>query len=92
MVTEAKTDLEGSLGDETAIHQTNCVTIAHEDGTFAQYMHLIPTIKDGQRVEAGELLGRLGGYTPKYGSHLHVTFYGTDKNKVITFLPEFSSD
>jgi murein DD-endopeptidase MepM/ murein hydrolase activator NlpD len=53
--------------------RANVVTVLHADGTFANYVHLSPQldVKVGQRVAAGDVLGKSGntGYTT--GPHLH---------------------
>jgi murein DD-endopeptidase MepM/ murein hydrolase activator NlpD len=58
--------------------KANTVSIVHDDGTVGEYAHLSPTaatIKPGQRVEAGQLIGYSGntGYTS--GPHLHFVVY-----------------
>jgi murein DD-endopeptidase MepM/ murein hydrolase activator NlpD len=54
--------------------KANTVAIVHDDGTVAEYAHLSPgpdSVRLGQRVKAGDLLGFSGntGYTS--GPHLH---------------------
>ena len=59
-------------------NKANTISIAHDDGTVAEYAHLSPRaapVKPGQRVEVGELIGYSGntGYTS--GPHLHFVVY-----------------
>jgi murein DD-endopeptidase MepM/ murein hydrolase activator NlpD len=53
--------------------RANIVIVLHDDGTFADYVHLSPNaaVKPGQRVAAGDRIGLSGntGYTT--GPHLH---------------------
>jgi murein DD-endopeptidase MepM/ murein hydrolase activator NlpD len=52
----------------------NVVYIEHSDGTLAMYAHMIPNsvlVKVGQRVAAGQQLGRLGNSGNSLAPHLH---------------------
>jgi len=55
------------------VNRANAVQVLHADGTWATYAHFAPGLEvaEGQRVEAGDLLGRSGntGYTTH--PHLH---------------------
>jgi murein DD-endopeptidase MepM/ murein hydrolase activator NlpD len=56
------------------IDKANTVAIVHDDGTVAEYAHLSPgpdSVKPGQRVAAGELLGYSGNTGYSSGPHLH---------------------
>jgi murein DD-endopeptidase MepM/ murein hydrolase activator NlpD len=61
------------LGSADPFRKGNAVTILHDDGTFADYLHLSPGIpvQEGKRVARGERLGLSGntGYTS--APHLH---------------------
>jgi murein DD-endopeptidase MepM/ murein hydrolase activator NlpD len=48
------------------------VTIEHEDGVRSMYAHLSEIlVKSGQRVEAGQVIGRMGSTGSANGAHLH---------------------
>lgn len=52
----------------------NFIMIRHDDGTLGHYCHLQKngaTVKPGQRVEAGEVIGRSGNTGFSSGPHLH---------------------
>ncbi len=53
------------------------VKIKHRDGSVTGYAHLAPSVKEGQRVEAGDPIGKSdgsGGGKGFTGPHLHFTF------------------
>jgi len=54
--------------------QANVVMVLHEDGTLAQYAHLMPggvAVRPGESVQAGKLLGYSGNTGLSDGPHLH---------------------
>ena len=52
------------------------VTIRHSDGTSSLYAHLSSTeVSDGQRVNAGDVVGRVGQTGRAFGPHLHFEVY-----------------
>lgn len=68
----------------------NWVKIQHDDGTVAIYGHFNnsqPMVSVGQRVEAGEAIGKLGSTGNSTGPHLHFELRG--KNGV-GYLDPFS--
>jgi murein DD-endopeptidase MepM/ murein hydrolase activator NlpD len=56
--------------------RANVVVVLHDDGSFASYVHLSPqaTVKPGQRVAVGDVLGKSGntGYTTEPQLHFDV--------------------
>ncbi|WP_133065293.1 transglycosylase SLT domain-containing protein [Virgibacillus profundi] len=52
----------------------NWVVIEQDDGTVAKYMHMLGDlrVKKGQRVDAGQQLGRVGSTGDSTGAHLHL--------------------
>lgn len=81
-------DIEGNVGDPIVAFgggrvsvapnngaAGNTVRIQHDDGSMTKYFHLDQfTVRDGQRVEAGDQIGTMGrsGNTPAQGdTHLH---------------------
>ena len=50
----------------------NFVKIINDDGTVCLYAHMEHTsVKVGQRVSKGQVIGRMGNSGNSYGGHLH---------------------
>jgi len=80
--------------DRKLAEKTNLVSIMHADGTFAQYVHLAPhsiPVHPGERVEAGQLIGKSGNSGFAGGPHLHFDLrrarIGANDNVVQESLP-----
>ncbi|TFH43752.1 MAG: M23 family metallopeptidase [Chrysiogenales bacterium] len=59
---------------EPMYYEGNFVVIDHGNGVFSHYMHLDGiTVKEGDRVRAGGLIGRVGSTGLSTASHLHVS-------------------
>jgi murein DD-endopeptidase MepM/ murein hydrolase activator NlpD len=60
--------------EEAYRNQANVVRVLHSDGTVGNYVHLMHegvAVKDGERVEAGKLIGYAGNTGMSSGPHLH---------------------
>lgn len=61
----------------------NIVTVAHDNGTVTRYMHLGKVnVRDGQRIDAGTILGTVGRTGNATGNTLHYEILPDGKNAV----------
>ena len=73
-VIETRDAFSEGRADRELAEKTNLVSIMHADGTFAQYAHLAPhsiPVRPGERVEAGQMIGKSGKSGYAGGPHLH---------------------
>jgi murein DD-endopeptidase MepM/ murein hydrolase activator NlpD len=71
-MTVAENDAGGA--DEAYRSKANVVRVLHADGTVGNYVHLMHegvAVKNGERVEAGKLIGYAGNTGMSSGPHLH---------------------
>ncbi|HHS95701.1 MAG TPA: M23 family metallopeptidase, partial [Phaeodactylibacter sp.] len=72
----------------------NYVIILHEDGSFAQYVHLKKEgvlVKPGQKVKAGELIAYSGNTGWSSGPHLHFEVFVPVPNGYMTLPTKFNT-
>jgi murein DD-endopeptidase MepM/ murein hydrolase activator NlpD len=69
------------------------IVIAHPDGTVSEYAHLATTfVREGQRVTAGQVIGRVGDTGLCTGPHLHLGMKKGGKFvNPLLFLPDVRS-
>ncbi len=73
--------------------RANQVRILHEDGTMALYAHLqleSVVVRPGQRVVAGEVLGRSGNTGYSSGPHLHFAIQRNAGGKLVSLPFRFA--
>ena len=75
LVMEAEDGYQGGGTDmEKYVHRANRVLLVHDDGRMTLYAHLEPgsvTVRAGDRVRRGQLIGRSGNTGFSSGPHLH---------------------
>lgn len=73
----------------------NYITVSHDDGTFAQYVHLRRSgskVKVGDYVEAGQIIGYSGNTGRTTGPHLHFMIYKPVFGALETIPTRFLND
>lgn len=52
----------------------NYIEIQHSDGTISRYMHMLNAspLREGERVGAGQVIGKVGSTGASTGNHLHL--------------------
>lgn len=77
---KGKVVLAGHEKDGFAVHG-NCLFIDHGQGVVSSYLHLSEiSVKEGQEVESGQLLGKVGDTGIATGPHLHFGIYVNGQN------------
>ena len=85
----------GSVSSKYFLDKANFLTVLHDDGTIASYVHILLgglMVKAGDRVEVGQSLARSGSTGYSSGPHLHFVIRKNIgmKQKSIPFM--FSSN
>ena len=89
IIIERKTDFVLNGTDNKYKTQANVIRILHKDGTIATYAHLefrTMKFKQGERVEAGQVIGRSGNTGYSTGPHLHFVVHA-NINMRLTSVP-----
>lgn len=77
---KGKVVLVGLEKNGFAVHG-NCIFIDHGQGVVSAYLHLSEVlIKEGQEIEAGQLIGKVGDTGIATGPHLHFGLYVNGEN------------
>ncbi|MDX1921161.1 MAG: M23 family metallopeptidase [Candidatus Caenarcaniphilales bacterium] len=77
---KGKVALVGIEKDGFAVHG-NCIFIDHGQGVVSAYLHLSEVlVKQGQEIQAGQLIGKVGDTGIATGPHLHFGIYVNGEN------------
>lgn len=74
IVADARDDFSIGGAADYFLDKANHVTIMHDDGSYAIYAHILHgslSVSLGERVEAGQVLARIGNTGYSTGPHLH---------------------
>ncbi|MEK6874372.1 MAG: M23 family metallopeptidase [Nanoarchaeota archaeon] len=88
IVPQNQNTLEARLA---AAHTTNYIIIRHLDGTFTQYLHIIPLILDGY-LSQGTIIGLTGEHDKLYRPHLHFLRFKLESKNIIYLPVEFENN
>ena len=89
LVVNTKDDSNTHCSSKDCAKFNNFVRILHSDGTFGEYAHLKQsgvTVKPGDKVEKGQLIGYSGDTGWATGPHLHFSVYFNRLNGERTFI------
>ena len=83
-----------SIGGASKVYNNyaNYITIYHQDGTFAKYVHLKykgAKVKEGEQVSAGDVIGYSGNTGWSQGPHLHFEVFKAVKMGAQTIATNF---
>lgn len=90
LVTDLQEKYKNGGNNERFLDEANYVSVLHNDGTYAQYSHLMENgakVRVGQRVKAGELIGYSGSTGFVTGPHLHFVVLKAKKGGGFISLP-----
>ncbi len=93
VVVEIKEDSRGGCKYPKCMGMANYITVCHEDGSMANYIHLKhqgSMVNPGDKVEAGQVIGLSGNTGWSSGPHLHFEVFlpklGSKKSLPTKFL------
>ena len=93
VVTKVIDNNHRSCPQESCNQYNNIVVLYHEDGSFAEYVHLAQNsakVQPGEYVEAGQQLAASGNTGWTTGPHLHFSVYVPTKDGKRTVETQFS--
>lgn len=89
-VAEVREEFSEGGDDPAYMEKANFVSIVHDDGTVADYVHLRydgAEVSEGERVAAGQLIGYSGNTGYSTTPHLHFMVYRLNDGFTHTGLP-----
>ena len=92
LVVKVKENSNRGCGSRSCINDANFITIYHEDGSFADYVHLKKKgslVHIGDKVKKGQVIGLSGATGFASGPHLHFEVYQIKKDVHETLATKF---
>lgn len=90
IVASVKEDSDEFGESEEYLEAANTISILHDDGTVGFYVHIMQQgaeVKEGQRVKAGQFIGRSGHTGFSTGPHLHFEVYQAVNGRTKQSIP-----
>jgi len=95
LVIRIKEDSNRGCPSSNCANDGNFVTILHDDGTMADYVHLQQNgvlVEVGDKIEAGQKIALNGATGWASGAHLHFVVYTTGKSAQETIKVKFETE
>lgn len=92
IVVDVKEDSNKGCPSEECLKLSNFVTVLHDDHSFSEYAHLKKNgavVKEGDKVNAGDLIGYSGKTGWATGPHLHIEIYTRNKPNQLTSVSTY---
>ncbi|WP_276330956.1 M23 family metallopeptidase [Methylobacterium currus] len=68
----AGTNVQAMAAGSISVGRSGDVTVKHSDGSSTTYRHVVPSVKEGDQVAAGQVIAQLRAHDPRStGPHLH---------------------
>ncbi|MGF3027971.1 M23 family metallopeptidase [Methylobacterium aquaticum] len=68
----AGTNVQAMAAGAISVGRSGDVTVRHADGSSTTYRHVVPSVKEGDQVAAGQVIAQLRAHDPRStGPHLH---------------------
>jgi len=81
--------------DPSYMSKANFVAVVHDDGTYATYLHLLggsSYVQAGDKIEAGDRLGKSGASGFVTGPHLHFVVQRNANGKTVSLPFQFAAN
>ena len=94
IVIDVKEDSNRGCAKRSCLDFANKITILHDDGSMAEYVHLKKKgalVKRGEQVQAGQKIGLSGDTGFSSGPHLHFQVFLAGKNEAKTLKTVFET-
>ena len=92
-VVAVKSDSDTGCKSSRCKDQANFILVYHEDGSFGHYGHIQHNgvlVKVGDKIRAGQVIGKSGNTGWSSGPHLHFEVYIQKNNQVTTYPVKFA--
>ncbi|MBA2664058.1 MAG: M23 family metallopeptidase [Bradymonadaceae bacterium] len=95
VVWAVRKDSNSGCADQSCVDQANYVILDHGDGSYSEYYHLLHhgvTVKEGEHVCAGQVIGLCGNTGFSSGPHLHFAVSDAARHTIPVQFQELGRD